>query len=315
MAENDSGGQVPSVDSITAELLAGLPGSSSQGPASAASEAPIPAGGGFRIVESTPEAQQRRDTQGPDIEALQREHQALVQRLEASERRVADNQRNFHQASQQAQLAQAVAEGLQQARQREVALYQQAAAMQPPTVQNPDELLGDGNKLLEYLNQRDRFVEGRVLAQLAPYVQQFATWQGLSESQLNLAKRTARTEARGMVHEQLGVDPKEFDAAYGELEQLFGAYGPQGMQMMLDPEQVRNAYVVLKVNRAGGANPFAKPGRSTVPPSADPRPGVSRPTMGREREAELTPMAREIARNLKLGGSLPIEASDLASLV
>ncbi len=284
---------LPSVEEVTQQLLSGLP--DPDVPPDAES---TPSGGGFRL--STPP-----EEQGPTREELESELQRAEAELEAAHGRIRDNQSSFHQANQQAQMAQAFAQALQQTRMQEAALYQQAASLQPPQFEDPDALLADGKTMLNAMQRYAQWNEARLLAQLGPYAQTIANLQGVVQAQHGLTRRVARSEARQMASERLGAD--DFDEYLPEIERTMGAYGQAGEQMMLDPDNLFNAYALLKLRRGG--NPLSTPRAGTPPPSADPRPSAPRPDL-RSRLAHLGPQARQIARTLGLGNDLPIDSVD-----
>lgn len=290
----------PSVQEVTQQLLAGVPEAPSGG-----GEPALPAG--FRLEQPAPAAAPPPAT-AEDVAGLQRELAALRERAEAADRRVADNQANYHRADSGRQTAEALYNAINAQRQREAALYQQAVAMQPPQFEDPDALLSDGKNLLGAMHRYGQWVEGRVLAQLAPYVQQFAGLQEAVQSHDTLTRRQARAEAKRMVEQDLGG--QDFDQVWPEIESSLNQ--PGGQALLRDPDALFKAYGLVALSR--GRNPLARPATSPTPPSADPRPTPGTPSS--RLSPQLGAMARHIGKTLGLpGGDIPMTKEDIGRLM
>lgn len=200
--------------------------------------------------------------------------------------------------------AQAVQQSLAAQREREAALYAQAAAQQTvpqPSKEQWQELVDNPDRLGAYLEQRDAIREQRLLQQLAPYANQVGALTQSARDQALASQRNARNEAGRIVKDKLGFD--DFDQLFPEVEQQLLGTAPN---LLGDPEAIADAIVLLK-RRKGTLVTVKAP---TPPPTADPRPGV----LSGDTRAQLStlgPMWREMGAAMGLDPNAQISESDL----
>lgn len=247
-------------------------------------------------------------TQDPDLEQIQADHQLLMAELETANKRVADNQANFHQANQGRQFAEEVVQVQREEREREAQWMQQVQASQPPSVDKPDDLLDDGEALQAHLHNLAQWSVGAAMAQARPLMEEVRKGARRLAAMHTVAKELATDRARDKIS-TMGFD--DFDELKEGVDQQFSAWGEEGIDLQLIPQNIVNAYLMernrrnLPMTGTGGAKP------PTVTPS---NPSLKADTHSEalERVKHLSPYAKQIAGHLGLeGGKLEVTVDDL----
>ena len=161
----------------------------------------------------------------------------------------------------------------------------------------------DPNRSAEYARKLAQWSMATTLAALNPSFQKLNATQARLDSLAVVGKAQSFDRAQQSVSD-MGFD--DFEEFREDLENRFLHYGPEGQDMMMDPEKVVNGYLMLR--RSKGLSMRA-PGGSEAPDSLPDQPSVQQATS--KTRTDLNPMANQISRLLQLDGGLKVTEDDL----
>jgi hypothetical protein len=216
-------------------------------------------------VQASVEGEPAQEPGAPDPGVQSEELQSLKARLEEAEKRQRDTEAWGQQAHRENLEAKGILSQLEEQRQREAQAANYLQSLEPPSIEDPDELLADPKRLMEYLQKRDEYVKAYTFGAIAPEVEKFRSASTQLDSMVNFVAETALEKAEREVQELGGDDFAEYR---DEIRNKFTSLGAQGMNLMTQPGQIRNAYLIL---RAQSGKPMFAAAKSDVPPSLPPR--------------------------------------------
>lgn len=244
----------------------------------------------------------------PDLAALRSKVDELTQKLEQETKRRTDSQAAFHRADQESQIAKKIIQEIQAYQQRERDILERAQNSQPPTVEDWDELISDGNKLKDYMENASQWLQGNILSQLKPFLDQANTALQILPQFVSSREKEAVAEAKRRVKEEFGRE--DFDSVVDSIREEFSRGGQAASALMLDPDNLVDAYVLLKRRR--GESLTASPRQQ--PPPKTPAPGNRRSEIAKTL-AEISPMAAQIARTAGMDPNIKLSEDEAQDLV
>jgi len=185
---------------------------------------------------------------------------------------------------------------LQQELQRRTQAQEYMAQAQPPQVEDPDELLSDGKKLVDYLGQRDQYLWNMMLASSQPFyarvAQDEATIQGLVYDAQERAFYKAEEMLKG--DPDLSYQPGDLAKSWPLINDALSR-SPNGQSLRLQGKAIANTYYLIeRTKRQGAKRPVQQ---SAPPPSATPS---KQAQPGGKAYPRMDPQFAMMAKNLKL---------------
>jgi hypothetical protein len=244
--------------------------------------------GGFSLP---PQAEQPQAAPPPEMDLLQRE-------LEDARKRLSDTQQAFHQERAASTGWQHRANQLEQIRQQEAQIAQQAQNLQPPSLEDPSVLHEKPEALRDFIQKTAEWGYRNAMAQIFPYVRQFAEQAQVIPSLAAQAEQQAQKQAKELVSESLGFD--DFDEHWPEIHQSLSSHAG-GAEMLRNPEILKDTYLLLRSHKglplqsSAPTAPVSAPTTSSVA-ARSPQAGALK-----QRLDELSPMAAEVAKGLGIG--------------
>ncbi len=204
---------------------------------------------GSLLVEEGPDFDSGADEDEPNWEAKATELEA---ELETERKRRADTQRDWQEQQKAIGYYESMLDQVSSELDDRQGRYEQEP---PPMVEDPDELLTDGKKLMEYMGERDRYMYNAVTAQYEPLLSQ-ATAQG------SLLKRIIRNQQKDAYEEAEKRLQGEPGYKAGDLRKIWPGVdtalrqSPKHDELRMDPEALITAYTVVKrAERRGQPRP------------------------------------------------------------
>lgn len=203
----------------------------------------------------------------------------MQKKIEALEENAKTQHGNWNQEHMARLQAENFVGAMQTARHQEMAAAQQAAALAPPQF-DPDlsEVIDDPQKLGEEINRRNQayaqWSADRTMGAIWPYVQQYQTQQAQVNAVLKSSVQTLLDKGRDILTREHGVSPDDFETYRPQIEHAFTNLGPQGVEMLSDPDNIVGSYAMLAMK---DNKPFnAKPQGDREPFHADSTPSRQR---------------------------------------
>lgn len=244
------------------------------------------------LIEEGPEF----SSETPDEPNWEAKAVELEAQLETSEKRRADTQRDWQEQQKALGYYQGALDSVSEDLNYRESYAEQMARAEPPQVEDADDLLTDGNKLLNYWQQRDQYIVGNIMAQLEPVAARTQQHESLMGRMLKKAQKDAYEEADGMLEEEYddytkGDLAKSWELVSGALNR-----SPNHQEQRMDPEALIHAYsAIRRHNRKGQPKPVREQQNAPagLQPSAPGQRGESLPPM----PAAFRTMALNIGRN------------------
>jgi hypothetical protein len=251
------------------------------------------------VEEGTP-APTGEPTPTADTTKLEERLAALEQENQNLGKRLADTQTAFHGANSEGRLANEIVGAYQQAQQREREAYEQARFAQQPTIEDPEQL-ADPEKLRDFVQANAQWAAAYAAAHNQPVLASSQRQAGVLEQLAATAHANSFREAKAAL-EGMGFD--DFDEFKDSIRATFEAAGDDGKILMMNPDNIQDAYVMAR--RAKGL-PFNVAAKEAPPP---PTPVRSRVSV--EEAKRISPMGRAVMT--AFGVDEKLDESDLEIL-
>jgi hypothetical protein len=205
--------------------------------------------------------------------------------VEEYEKRIAaleENQKAQHANWNQEHMARLQAENfvgaLQEARKQEMASAQQAAALQPPQFDSDlSDIIDDPQALGEEINRRNQayaqWSADRTMGAIWPYVQRYQQQEAQFNAVLQSSVETLLDKGRDVLVRNHGVNPDDFEGYREQIKHAFTTMGPQGVEMLSDPDNIIGSYAMLALK---DNKPFNAPTGERAPFHTDTTPSRTR---------------------------------------
>jgi hypothetical protein len=247
----------------------------------------LPAGEAGDANEGSP-ADSSAATPTPEGYVSRADYERLQQELEQERGRGQESRAWGDEAQHRYQVESAVRQELERMYREHSESAQRSAQMQPPQPEGIDDWLVDPQAIAGYVGQYGGWVRDTLLAQLTPFLQRLAMYDGVlpvvlgraAEDSLGAAKRQLEEEGFG-----------DFDELRPEIEAAFHQ-NPAGARLILDPSTIVSVYHYL----ARGRNVKPVKGEAKPVPSA----GTSRGGQRTSTPPAVTSMLKQVAERLQI---------------
>lgn len=180
----------------------------------------------------------------------------LEAQLETEKQRRAATQRDWQEQQRTIGHYEGMLEAVSQDLNEREAYAEQMALAEPPSIEDPDDLLTDGQKLLSFIQERDQYIVGNILAQVEPVAARTQHHDSLMGRVLKKQQEAAYKEADILLQDEYD-DYKAGDLAKN-WDQVSGALNrsPNHQELRMDPEALIHAYsAIRRHNRKGQPRP------------------------------------------------------------
>jgi hypothetical protein len=205
---------------------------------------------------------------------------SIQQELETEKGRRADTQRDWqaaqHELAFKQTLTEDIAQELERRRQAEEWLRLNS---QPPEVEDPDELLSDGKKLVEWQTKREEALAQRLLAQQAPFMQAVSYFDQVFPQLVQGMQKEAYEKAEAwLIENDEGYEAGDLQKAWDPINKAFTG-SPNGASLRLQADSIVDAYKMI--SRRSRSKPAASPRAPVSAGQGDKRPskGARTPAM------------------------------------
>lgn len=248
---------------------------------------------GSRPLEEGPDFSSADSGDQPNWEARSAELEA---ELETEKKRRTDTQRDWQEQQRALGYYEGIVEQMSEDLNEQESYAQQMANAAPPTIEDPDELLQDGDKLLKFIQERDQYIVGNIMAQIQPVAAKTKQHDALMGKVMRRAQKDSYEEADTLLSQEYD------DYAAGDLAKVWPTVdqalrrSPNHQELRMDPEALVHTYSAIRRHQKRGEPRPVRQGAhmpAGVSPSAPGQRGGSLPPI----PAAFRTMARKLGRD------------------
>jgi len=236
--------------------------------------------------ESTPAESAPAST--PDGFVSRDEFDRVARELEQERSRAQESRASGDEAQHRYQVESAVRQEIERLYREHTEAANRTAQMQPPQPDGIDDWLVDPQAIAGYVGRYGGWVRDSLLAQLTPFLQRLAMYDGVLPVVLGRAAEDSLGAAKRQLEEEGFSD---FDELRPEIEAAFGQ-NPAGARLILDPSTIVSVYHYLSRSKP------VKPVKGAAKPV--PSAGVSRSGQRGATPPALSPILRQVAERLQI---------------
>ena len=244
-------------------------------------------------IEEGPDFSAADGDDEPNWEAKSAELEA---ELETETKRRKDTQRDWQEQQKAIGYYEGILDQLEEDSRAQESYAQQAAQAPPPTIEDPDDLLTDGNKLLKFIQERDQYIVGNLMAQMQPVAVKTQQHDALMGKVMRRAQKDSYEEADKLLSAEYD-DYKSGDLAkvWNTVDQALRRSNNH-QELRMDPEALVHTYSAIRRHKKRGEpRPVRHQAGSPVglSPSAPGQRGGALPPI----PAQFRMMAKRLGRN------------------
>jgi hypothetical protein len=181
-----------------------------------------------------------------ELEELRAEKARVEADLETEKKRRADTQADWHAQQRQIGYMEHQVQSVQQELERRTMLAQEAKQREVPSVKDPDELIAEPEKLVNFVYDVANHLYETMAAESQPFYSTVAGMDKIMHPLTSQMQQGALNQAEQMLRsEDANYNQGDLAKVWGDLDQVF-RQSPHGAAFRLDPERIVQAYYLAR---------------------------------------------------------------------